>query len=74
MSFTPYLRALCAEITQGCDSALLRARGIYDYITTKTDYRFMRHYCSVDNLSEYCAVTEEVTAESSLFCSSPCAV
>lgn len=56
MSFTPYLRALCAEITKGCDSALLRARRIYDYITTKTDYRFMRHYCSVDNLSEYCAV------------------
>lgn len=54
--FTPYLRALAAELAGRETNPLKIARAFYDYITTKTDYRFVRDYCSIDNLPEYCAL------------------
>lgn len=54
--FTPYLKSLCAAVTGDEKDPLRKARKIYDYITTGTDYRFVRDYCSIDNLTEYCAV------------------
>lgn len=59
MVFTPYLVDLAREIGGGEKNPLLLARRFYDYITTKTDYRFVRDYASIDNLSEYCAVNSK---------------
>ena len=54
--FTPFLRSLLYDVAGDETNPLIKARKIYDFITTKANYRFMRDYCSVDNLSEYCAV------------------
>lgn len=56
MRFTPYLRALAAEITAGEESAAGKAWRIYEFITTKVTYTFMRDYFQFDNHGEYCAV------------------
>ena len=54
--FTPYLRELAAEIKGEETNLLLIARRIYDWVTVKTDYRYMRDYISLDNIAEYCGV------------------
>lgn len=56
IQFTPYLRSLAAEITEGESNPLLIARRIYDFITTKVSYAFMRDYACIDHLAEYCAL------------------
>lgn len=56
--FTPYLKALAEEIAAGETNLLRLARKFYDFITTETDYRFVRDYCSIDNLPEYCALNK----------------
>lgn len=47
---------LAKELTGGETNPLLIVRRFYDFITTKTDYRFVRDYCSIDNIPEYCAL------------------
>ncbi|MGN1021427.1 MAG: transglutaminase family protein [Aristaeellaceae bacterium] len=54
--FTPYLRALAAEIAQGETTAVGRAWRFYTFVTTRVKYSFMRDYFQIDNLGEYCAV------------------
>lgn len=51
--FTPYLRMLCREIVGAETNPLLKARKIYDFITTKMIYSFMRTYMTVPNIVEY---------------------
>ena len=51
--FTPYLRALAKEIVGDETNALLKARKIYDFITTQAVYRFMPPYLTVPNIPEY---------------------
>lgn len=51
--FTPYLRALAGEIVLGETNPLLRARRIYDFITTQAVYRYMPPYLTVTNIPEY---------------------
>lgn len=53
--FTPYLRALTAQVVEGETDPLKRARRIYDYITTHVMYSFVRQYATIDNLPEYMA-------------------
>lgn len=53
--FTPYLRALAAQITEGEENPLLRARRIYDYVTKHVMYSFMRSYLTLTDLLEYAA-------------------
>ena len=50
--FTPYLRALAKEIVGDETNALLKARKIYDFITTQAVYRYMPPYLTVTNLPE----------------------
>ncbi|MFR9192181.1 MAG: transglutaminase-like domain-containing protein [Anaerovoracaceae bacterium] len=57
--FTPYLRAVCSQIVGREKDPLRIARKIYDHITTSVDYRFVRDYYSIDNISEYCAVNRK---------------
>ena len=54
--FTPYLRALAADITRGETTAVGKAWRCYEFVTTKVKYSFMRDYFQIDNLGEYCAV------------------
>ena len=53
--FTPYLRELTQQVTEGERNPLRKARKIYDYITTHIMYSFVRQYATIDNLPEYMA-------------------
>ncbi len=54
--FTPYLSSLLQEIVGGETNPVTKAWKIYEYITTKVMYSFMRPYFTVENISEYAAV------------------
>lgn len=54
--FTPYLELLLEDILIGETNPIKKARKIYDFITTKVNYSFMREYFTIDNISEYAAV------------------
>lgn len=54
--FTPFLEKLLLEILDGETNPIKQARKIYDFITTKVNYTFMREYFTVENISEYAAV------------------
>jgi len=56
MRFTPYLRELAAEIVGDEASDVMKAWKIYEFVTTKITYSFMRDYFQFDNHGEYCAV------------------
>lgn len=53
--FTPYIKALCAELTEGITDPLMKARAFYDFITTKMRYTYMPDYFVMDNIAETCA-------------------
>ncbi len=53
--FTPYIKALAAEIVGAETNPLLKARKIYDFVTTKVIYSFMRPYFTIPKIVEYCA-------------------
>lgn len=53
--FTPYLKELAAEITQGVDTQLEMARRIYDYITKNVKYSFMKDYRYMSDIADSCA-------------------
>lgn len=53
--FTPWLRALCAGITAGCTDNLQKARAIYDYVTTNTNYRYQPAYACLTDIADNCA-------------------
>lgn len=55
MTFTPYLRMLAREIVGDEKNPLRKARRIYDFITTKVTYCYMRAYMTMPNVSEYAA-------------------
>lgn len=54
--FTPYIRALCAEIVGAEANPLLKARKIYDYVTTHVKYSYVRAYSTVYDIPEYAGV------------------
>ena len=54
--FTPYLRALHAEIAGGEADALRLARRFYDFVTTQVNYSFMRPYFLLESGAEFTAV------------------
>lgn len=54
--FTPYLRALASALTENAVTPVEKAWRIYEFITTKVDYSFMRDYFQIDHLGEFCAV------------------
>lgn len=53
--FTPWLRALCAEITANCHGPVEKARAIYDYVTTHTNYRYQPAYACLESIADNCA-------------------
>lgn len=54
--FTPYLRALCAELTQGLTDPMDKVRAFYDFITQNMHYTYMPSYVLLENIAESCAV------------------
>lgn len=54
--FTPYIRALCDELTQGLTDPLEKVRAFYNYITCNMHYTFMPSYVVLENISELCAM------------------
>ena len=55
LMFTPYIKALCQELTQGIQDPLMKARAIYDYITLNMNYTFMPGYMVLENIADSCA-------------------
>lgn len=53
--FTPYIKELLKEIIGSETNPLIKARKIYDFITTKIMYSFVREYLTIENISEYAA-------------------
>lgn len=53
--FTPYLKALCDELTKGLSDPLMKARAFYDFITLNMRYTFMPSYVYLENMAENCA-------------------
>lgn len=54
--FTPYLEALLKEIIGNETNPIVKARRLFDFVTTKVSYSFMREYVTIENISEYAAV------------------
>lgn len=54
--FTPYLRALTQAVTEKAASPLEKVRKIYDFVTMKVAYAFVRDYFQIDHLGEYAAI------------------
>lgn len=53
--FTPYIKALCAELTEGISDPLSKARAFYDFITQNMNYTFMPEYFVLENIADSCA-------------------
>nr|WP_312576903.1 transglutaminase-like domain-containing protein [Sedimentibacter sp.] len=54
--FTPYIKKLTEELIGEETNPLLKARKIYDFITTKVMYSYMRKYFTITNIPEYAAL------------------
>ncbi len=55
--FTPYIRALAAELSKGCETPLEKARNFYDFITLNFKYTYMPAYFSLEDIPGNCART-----------------
>ena len=53
--FTPYIKALVAELSDGTDDPLEKARRFYDFITLHMHYTYMPSYIVLENIAETCA-------------------
>ena len=53
--FTPYIRALVKELTEGVTDPLEKARRFYDFITKNMSYTFMPSYFLLENIPDTCA-------------------
>ena len=55
--FSPYIKALCAELTEGMTDPLEKARAFYDFISLNMKYTFMPSYFVLEDIAETCAKT-----------------
>lgn len=51
--FTPFIKALCQELSAGEQNPLKLARRFYDYCTTAVTYSYMREYFTLTQIPEY---------------------
>lgn len=51
--FTPYLKSLVREVVGDEANPLIRARKIYDYITSHVMYSYVRSYFTLTDITEY---------------------
>ena len=57
--FTPFIKSLAAEIVGDETNPLLKARKIYDFITTQCMYRYTLNYSSIENVSEWFLINQQ---------------
>ena len=55
--FSPLVRAVTAELTEGISDPLEKARRIYDYITLNMRYHFQSDYFVLDNIVDNCLLS-----------------
>ena len=53
--FTPYIKALVAELTDSITDPLEKARRFYDFITLNMNYTFMPSYFIMEDIADTCA-------------------
>ena len=53
--FTPYIKALVGELTEGLTDPMEKARAIYNFITHNMKYTFMQDYFTLENIPDSCA-------------------
>ena len=53
--FTPYIKALCREITGNETDPLKKARKIYDFVTKQMTYAFVPEYLTLGQIQEFAA-------------------
>ncbi|HWQ59449.1 MAG TPA: transglutaminase-like domain-containing protein [Clostridia bacterium] len=53
--FTPYLRAIAAELVKGTDDPAEKARRIFGFVTGSVKYSFMPNYFVLENIPENAA-------------------
>ncbi len=53
--FTPFIRALCAELTEGIEDPLMKARAFFNYITQRMKYTHVPEYFELETIPESCA-------------------
>ena len=54
--FTPYLCSLAEDLTKDAVTDVEKAWKIYEFITTRVHYSFVRDYLLLDDIGEYCAL------------------
>lgn len=54
--FTPYLQELLKELIGDETNPIIKARKIYDFVTTKVMYSYMREYFTIECIPEYAAI------------------
>lgn len=57
--FTPLIRDVVREVVGTEQNPLIKARKIYDYVTQKIIYSFMRPYITLTNIPEYCITSRK---------------
>lgn len=57
--FTPFMESLLGELVTEDQSLLEKAFKIYEFITTKVNYSYVREYFTIPNISEFCAVNQK---------------
>ena len=57
--FTPMIRELCHEIVGEETNPIRKAKLIYDYITSRVRYSYVRRYSTITNIPEYAAVNQK---------------
>jgi len=53
--FTPLIKSLVDKITCGCNAPEVKAKRIYDYLTTNLKYTFMPDYFVMENIADTAA-------------------
>jgi len=54
ISFSPLIKALCKELSEGTNDPIEKAHRFYNYITTQCKYSFMPNYFCLDKIAEGC--------------------
>ena len=55
LAFTPYMKALAAQLTEGLTDPVQKAKRIYDYVTLNVHYHYQPMYFVQENITENCA-------------------
>lgn len=53
--FTPFIRTLCTELTEGIEDPLMKARAFFDFITKNMKYTHVPEYFCIETIPEGCA-------------------